>query len=80
MPLAFRGYGWARWLYELFGGYPTAGCIHRICSSYHFLSAFMNFLIFLFYNISVKKKKGSFGDRIRSYSAKDIFDIIIARY
>src|SRR3989339_444326 len=30
MPLAFRGYGWARWLYELFGGDPTAGYIYSI--------------------------------------------------
>jgi len=25
VPLAFKNYYWARWLYELFGGYPTAG-------------------------------------------------------
>ena len=59
MPLAFRGYGWARWLYELFGGYPTAGYIHRICALITFFAAFMHF-IFLFYNTSVKKKKGYF--------------------
>lgn len=43
MPLAFQDQGWARWLYELMGGYPTAGYIHRICAGLTFLAVFMHF-------------------------------------
>ena len=52
MPLAFRGYGWARWLYELFGGYPTAGYIHRICALITFLPhlyiLYISFIMYLY--------------------------------
>ena len=76
VPLAFRSYAWARWLYELFGGYPTAGYIHRICALIIFFAAFIHF-IYLFYNISMKKKKGFFwGPNSLLIQPRDIFDII----
>lgn len=76
IPLAFRNYDWARWLYELFGGYPTAGFIHRIAALVTFFAAFIHF-VFLFYNISVKKKKGYFwGPSSLLIQPRDIFDII----
>ncbi|MCF6159628.1 MAG: hypothetical protein E3K32_13900 [wastewater metagenome] len=75
IPLAFRGYDWARWLYELFGGYPTAGFIHRICALITFFAAFLHF-IFLFYNIAVKKRKGYFwGPDSLLIQPRDLFDI-----
>jgi cytochrome b subunit of formate dehydrogenase len=76
MPLAFRGYDWARWLYELFGGYPTAGFIHRICALITFFAAFIHF-VFLFVCISVQKKKGFFwGPNSLLIQPRDIFDIV----
>lgn len=76
MPLAFRGYDWSKWLYELFGGYPTAGFIHRICALITFFAAFIHFL-FLFVSISVKKKKGFFwGPNSLLIQPRDIFDIV----
>lgn len=76
VPLAFRSYGWARWLYELMGGYPTAGFIHRICAILTFFAAFLHF-INLFYSISVKKQKGFFwGPKSLLIQPRDIFDII----
>lgn len=76
VPLAFKNYAWARWLYELFGGYPTAGYIHRICALITFFAAFIHF-IYLFYNISVRKKRGFFwGPNSLLIQPRDIFDII----
>ena len=65
VPLAFRGYDWARWLYELFGGYPTAGYIHRICALITFFAAFMHF-IFLFIIYRYKRKRDFSGALILS--------------
>ena len=76
MPLAFRSYGWARWLYEMFGGYPTAGYIHRICALITFFAALLHFA-FLFVCVSVKKQKGYFwGVDSLLIQPRDIFDII----
>lgn len=76
MPLAFRSYGWARWLYELFGGYPTAGYIHRICALITFFAAFLHFA-FLFVCVSVKKQNGYFwGVDSLLIQPRDVFDII----
>jgi len=55
MPLVFKDAAWARWLYEVMGGYPTAGIIHRFCAVLTFLVAFVHFT-FLSYNIGVKNK------------------------
>jgi len=75
VPLAFKNYYWAKWLYELFGGYPTAGFIHRICALITFFAAFIHF-VYLFYNIAILKKKGFWGSNSLLIQPKDIFDII----
>jgi thiosulfate reductase cytochrome b subunit len=55
MPLAFKDYAWASWLYQLMGGYPTAGYIHRICAGVTFLACFIHFAQ-LSYMVLVQKK------------------------
>lgn len=55
MPLAFKDYAWASWLYQLMGGYPTAGYIHRICAGLTFLACFIHFAQ-LSYMVLVQKQ------------------------
>ena len=59
MPLAFKDFGWARWLYDLLGGYPKAGYIHRVCALITFFAAFLHFA-FLTFQTVVKKNRGVF--------------------
>lgn len=76
MPLVFKDYTWARWLYELFGGYPTAGYIHRICALITFFAAFVHFA-FLTFQVIVKKNKGIFwGPNSLIIQPKDLFNIL----
>jgi len=76
LPLAFRTYDWARWLYELFGGYPTAGYIHRISALLTFFAGFLH-CVYLFYNISIKKKKGFlWGPNSLLIQPRDLFEIL----
>lgn len=57
IPLVFKDHAWARVLYDIMGGYPTAGVIHRFCAVLTFLTAFVHFM-YLSYNIGVRKDKG----------------------
>lgn len=76
LPLAFSGYDWGRWLYEMFGGYPTAGYIHRISALITFFAGFLHFA-WLFFNVSIKKKKGFFwGPNSMLLQPRDLFDVI----
>ncbi|MDR4509868.1 MAG: hypothetical protein MRJ65_16815 [Candidatus Brocadiaceae bacterium] len=76
LPLAFRSYDWARWLYEFFGGYPTAGYIHRIAALMTFFAGFVHFA-WLFYRVSVKKQKGFFwGPNSLLLQPRDLFDVL----
>lgn len=59
VPLVFKNYGWARSLYDLMGGYPNAGNIHRISALITFFAAFMHFA-YLAFQATVKKNKGIF--------------------
>ncbi|MFQ5956561.1 MAG: formate dehydrogenase subunit gamma [Candidatus Brocadiales bacterium] len=77
MPLAFQDQGWARWLYETMGGYPTAGYIHRICAGMTFLCAFMHFAYCSYLSFA----RGQAGNIIWGADAimiqpKDVVDIV----
>lgn len=76
MPLVFKDYGWAHWLYALLGGYPTAGIIHRICALITFVAVFLHFA-FLTFETLVKKNKGIFwGPNSMIIQPKDLLNIL----
>lgn len=76
MPLVFKDYGWARLLYDLFGGYPTAGYVHRVCALITFFAAFLHFA-FLTVEIVIKKNRGIFwGPDSLIIQPKDLFNIL----
>ncbi len=76
MPLVFKDYGWARCLYNILGGYPTAGYIHRICALITFFSAFLHFA-FLTFETLVKKNKGIFwGPNSLIIQPRDVLNIL----
>ncbi len=76
MPLVFKEHGWARWLYGLMGGYPTAGVIHRVCAMATFAAAFLHFA-FLTFQTVVKKNKGIFwGPNSLIIQPKDLLNIL----
>ncbi len=76
MPLVFKDYAWARFLYELMGGYPTAGNIHRICALITFFAAFLHFA-FLTFETLVKKNRNIFwGPDSLLIQPKDILNIL----
>ncbi|MDR4498570.1 MAG: hypothetical protein MRK02_11725 [Candidatus Scalindua sp.] len=76
MPLVFKDYGWAHWLYGVMGGYPTAGNIHRICALITFFAAFLHFA-FLSVQTLVKKDRGIFwGPDSLLIQPKDLLNIL----
>ncbi|ODS33863.1 MAG: hypothetical protein SCARUB_01024 [Candidatus Scalindua rubra] len=76
MPLVFKDYAWARFLYNLFGGYPTAGFIHRICALITFFVAFLHFA-FLSFETIVKKNRNIFwGPNSLIIQPRDILNIL----
>ncbi len=76
IPLVFRDYAWAAWLYNVMGGYPTAGIVHRFCALITFVTAFIHFL-YLAYFLAVKKDKGIlWGPDSMIPQPKDLEDII----
>ncbi|MBO1224986.1 MAG: hypothetical protein JYX80_11220 [Candidatus Scalindua sediminis] len=76
MPLVFKDYGWALWLYKLLGGYPTAGYIHRICALVTFFAAFLHFA-FLTFEATVRKTKGLFwGPDSLIIQPRDVLNIL----
>jgi len=76
MPLVFKEYGWAHWLYEILGGYPTAGIIHRICALITFFAVFLHFA-FLTFQTVVKKNAGIFwGPDSLIIQPKDLLNIL----
>ncbi|MDR4504018.1 MAG: hypothetical protein MRK01_04395 [Candidatus Scalindua sp.] len=76
MPLVFKDYGWAHWLYGVMGGYPTAGIIHRICALITFFAAFLHFA-FLSVQTLVKKDRGIFwGPDSLLIQPKDLLNIL----
>ncbi len=75
MPLVFKDYGWAIYLYNLLGGYPTAGNIHRICALITFFAAFLHFA-YLTFEAVVRKNGGIFwGPNSLLIQPKDILNI-----
>ncbi len=77
MPLAFKDYAWARCLYQLMGGYPTAGYIHRICAGLTFLACFLHFAQ-LSYAVVIKKqlKELLWGPDSVVPQPKDLLDVL----
>jgi cytochrome b subunit of formate dehydrogenase len=76
MPLVFKDYGWALYLYNLLGGYPTAGNIHRICALITFFAAFLHFA-FLTFEAVVKKNRGLFwGPNSLLIQPRDVLNIL----
>ena len=76
MPLVFKDYAWAQWLYGVLGGYPTAGNIHRICALITFLAAFLHFA-YLAIETLIKKNKGIFwGPDSLLIQPKDVLHIL----
>lgn len=76
MPLVFNDHAWARWIYNLMGGFPVAGIIHRIAALITFLAAFIHFL-YLSYFIGIKREKGFlWGPDSLMPQPKDLSDII----
>jgi cytochrome b subunit of formate dehydrogenase len=76
MPLVFKDYGWAIYLYNLLGGYPTAGNIHRICALITFFAAFLHFA-YLTFEAVVKKNGGIFwGPNSLLIQPKDVLNIL----
>ncbi|EQB63198.1 MAG: hypothetical protein RBG1_1C00001G0777 [candidate division Zixibacteria bacterium RBG-1] len=54
MTLKFSYLGWAQWLSRLFGGFESAGYIHRVCAVITFFYSFAHII----YLIRKKKKQG----------------------
>ncbi len=76
MPLVFKDYAWAQWLYGIMGGYPTAGNVHRICALITFLAAFLHFA-YLAFETLVKKDRGIFwGPDSLLIQPKDVLHIL----
>ncbi|GAX62878.1 cytochrome b subunit of formate dehydrogenase [Candidatus Scalindua japonica] len=76
MPLVFKDYAWAQWLYGLMGGYPTAGNIHRICALITFFAAFLHFA-YLAFETLIRKDKGIFwGPDSLLIQPKDVLHIL----
>lgn len=77
MPLAFKDYAWAHCLYQLMGGYPTAGYIHRICAGFTFLACFIHFAQ-LSYAVVIKKqlKELLWGPDSVVPQPKDLLDVL----
>jgi len=76
MPLVFKDYAWAQWLYGVLGGYHTAGNIHRICALITFLAAFLHFA-YLAIETLIKKNKGIFwGPDSLLIQPKDVLHIL----
>lgn len=76
MPLVFKDYAWAHWLYGIMGGYPTAGNIHRICALITFFAAFLHFA-YLAFETLVRKDKGIFwGPDSLLIQPKDVLHIL----
>ncbi|GJQ59249.1 MAG: hypothetical protein D8M57_05220 [Candidatus Scalindua sp. AMX11] len=76
MPLVFKDYGWAHWLYGVMGGYPTAGIIHRICALITFFAAFLHFA-YLSVQTLIKKDRGIFwGPDSLLIQPKDLLNIL----
>lgn len=77
MPLAFKDYAWAHCLYQLMGGYPIAGYIHRICAGFTFLACFFHFAQ-LSYSVVIKKqlKELLWGPDSVVPQPKDLLDVL----
>lgn len=77
MPLAFKDYAWASWLYQLMGGYPTAGYIHRICAGFTFLACFIHFAQLSYVVLMKKQLKELFwGPDSIIPQPKDLLDVL----
>lgn len=79
MPLAFKDYAWASWLYQFMGGYPTAGYIHRICAGFTFLACFIHFAQLSYMVLAEKQlhlKDILWGPDSIIPQPKDLFDVI----
>ena len=76
MPLVFKDYGWAIYLYNLLGGYPTAGNIHRICALITFFASFLHFA-YLTFEATVRKNGEIFwGPNSLLIQPKDVLNIL----
>ncbi len=67
MPLVFKDYKWAQCLYNLMGGYPTAGNLHRVFALITFVAAFLHFA-FLTVETLIRKNRNIFWNRKASPS------------
>ena len=76
MPLVFKDYKWAQFLYNLMGGYPTAGNLHRIFALITFVAAFLHFA-FLTVETLVRKNRNIFwGPESLLIQPKDVLNIL----
>ena len=76
MPLVFKDYGWAHVLYNIMGGYPTAGNIHRICALLTFVVAFLHFAFLTFETLVRKNRNIFWGPESLLIQPKDILNIL----
>ena len=76
MPLVFKDYGWAHFLYNLMGGYPTAGNIHRICALVTFLATFLHFAFLAFETLVRKNRNIFWGPESLLIQPKDLLNIL----
>ncbi len=76
MPLVFKDYAWAQWLYGIMGGYPSAGNIHRICALITFLAAFLHFAYLTIETLVRKNKDIFWGPESLLIQPKDVLHIL----
>ncbi len=76
MPLVFKDYAWAHYLYGLMGGYPTAGNLHRIFALMTFVSAFLHFAYLTVETLIRKNKEIFWGPESLLIQPKDVLNIL----
>ncbi len=76
MPLVFKDYAWAQYLYRLMGGYPTAGNLHRIFALMTFVSAFLHFAYLTVETLIRKNKEIFWGPDSLLIQPKDVLNIL----
>lgn len=76
MPLVFKDYAWAHYLYNLMGGYPMAGSIHRVCALITFFAAFLHFAFLAFETLVRKNRNIFWGHDSLLIQPRDLLNIL----